>query len=87
MGKKYVGQKLEQTLDVGVDVSSATVREILFKNDSGEQTLAATLDGTRNIVATVTLSVVGQWYRRAKITFGGDVYYGDVTSFEVKPLW
>lgn len=72
MGKIYVGDVgTEIILDCGVDISNATVREIVARKPNGQVvTWAATASGTTAIKRTVLagdLDVAGRWMLQAKV--------------------
>lgn len=74
-----------------VDVSTATLKTISFKNPSKviiSKSAALTTDGTDGKIQVVTASgdidQKGRWVGQAKVGFAGGQFYTNVFKFEVE---
>lgn len=87
-----VGQDLKVILDVGEDITTATLKMIYRKpNESTENEVDATLYETTMMyydVADTVLDTVGRWLFRAKwIAADGKIYFGKVVPVFVQTRW
>lgn len=92
MAAVFVGDVgTEIVLDCGVDVSSATVRNIVARKPGGAKvTWPAVADGTNSIKHVVVdgdLDAAGTWKLQAYVEMPGWRGYGDVAALTVnQPL-
>ena len=85
MGIKFVGQKLEVTLDTKESnlASAESVKMVVSNDKKTELEIDATIVGTA-IKSVLTLDVHGEWRRWARITYTGQPpFNGEVTKFYV----
>lgn len=77
----------EIALDCGVDISTATVRNIVVRKSNGAKvTWAASADGTDGVVYTTLaddINVAGPWSLQAYIEMPGWKGYGAVVKLNV----
>ena len=88
-----VGTRFEVTIKddgVVVDISAASVKEIIFKRQNGSlltKSASFTTDGTDGRIDYTTVSgdltQVGIWNIQAKITLGSGTWRSEVEEFEV----
>jgi len=85
MKKGDVGTVID--LNVGSDISSATVRKIIYQKPSGTvEEWAATLYGTTHIRYTTVaddIDEVGMWRFQAYIETPSGKWYGDIATHPV----
>jgi hypothetical protein len=77
------------TLETGINIASAAVREIRYKKPNGTTgAWSADLVGTTQIsyqMDNTDLDVAGNWRVQAYVLIGGLNAFGDVVNIEVKP--
>lgn len=76
------------TLETGIDISTASTKEILYKKPNGTTgAWTATLEGTTQVKYQMDnddLDMAGSWTFQAYVVIGGLDAYGALFSIEVK---
>jgi hypothetical protein len=77
------------TLDTGIDITTASVRKILFQRPDGTKSFwNATLSGTTKVSYSLILAdaipTAGKWKFQAFVTLNGLDGFGDIVDYEFK---
>lgn len=86
--KIYLGNALHIVAECGIDVTSASTKQIKILNPDGTiTTLTATATGTTGLMADTTTAQEGEHLAQARVVIGAATYLGETFRYEVFPAY
>jgi hypothetical protein len=86
MANIHIKSTIQITLDTGEDVTTATTKQILYKDPAGRAgAWTATVVNTtylRYSTTTTDAIIPGMWKLQTHAIVGGNTYHGDVVKIE-----